>query len=125
MQKVPQRGKRTYSSRKQAILTTREIVQTRGESPINHLIRLAYKAENEGDLNLASSNWKEIQAYLEPKMKAIDPIEQNEKRKQTATLAQLADIRTAILKGDVTTLPEESKVIDVQPIEQRGIMDML
>ena len=103
-----------YGNRKRGnkrIQSVLEVLQINGENPTANLIRLAIRAEKEGDLNLASRNWAEILGYIEAKRKPIDPIEQTEKLQRIATLEELLALKQAVLAGAAAVF-EETQVIE-------------
>ena len=70
-----------------------------GINPFMELARLAVKAEKNGDLATASTNWRHISEYVDAKRKAIDPAENALKQKQIMTLEQLAEVKRMIVYG--------------------------
>ena len=81
------------------MLTAAEIMSEMGQNPIRNIARNAAKAEQAGDYATAVRGWTEIQCYLEPKRKPVDPDEKEERSKRIATLEELTRIKTAILAG--------------------------
>ncbi len=76
------------------------------------LARLAVKAERNGDLATASTNWRHISEYVDAKRKAIDPAENALKQKQIMTLEELGKVKRLIMYGDQENAEFESSVID-------------
>lgn len=70
------------------------VCQQEGRHPISELMRLADKAEKEGNLDLASTNWKVIQEYCQAKPKPVDDDANDEiveGEYDIATLESIAD----------------------------------
>ena len=101
------------------MLLAREVMQRMGQNPIENMARNAAKAELKGDYSTALRGWAEIQTYIEPRRKPVDPIEQLEKGERIATLQELQRMKLAILKGHGEG-SEGQAVIDVEAIDVTG-----
>lgn len=107
----------TNTGRKPLVARVRTALQTMEEmglNPFKELARLAIKAEKNGDLGTASTNWRYLGEYVDAKRKAIDPAENALKHKQIATLDELAKMKRMILAGTIEAI-DESTVIDQEP----------
>lgn len=78
-----------------------EVLMQTGHCPIKKIINLSLKAEKQGKLETAMSGWKEILAYVQPKFKAIDPLEQAQKAKDIMSLEDLNKLKQAVIAGDI------------------------
>ena len=103
------RGKKHLTKRAITCLKTMEDL---GINPFMELARLAVKAERNGDLATASTNWRHISEYVDAKRKAIDPAENALKQKQIMTLEELGKVKRLIMYGDQENAEFESSVID-------------
>ena len=103
------------------VLMTQEVLRNTGQNPIENIIRLARKAEKDGDYSNALRGWIEIQSYIEAKRKAVDPMEQDAKRKQAMTIKELEAIRDQLLAGTTTAIIEVEaiEIAEIVPAETR------
>lgn len=81
--------------------SAQEICSILQVNPLFEIARIALKAEKQGELKTAQSCWSEIQSYMAPKYKAVDPAQQIEKAAKAADLAELQKIKQAILSGTI------------------------
>ena len=81
------------------------------------LARLAVKAEKNGDLATASTNWRHISEYCDAKRKAIDPAENALKQKQLMTLEELGKVKRLIMYGEEEEATFESSVVEPEENE--------
>ena len=85
----PKGHKNISSARVQQILTKHK------RNPIEELINLADYARLKGDINLAYQIWKEIQAYREPKRRAVEikesPITPEESKQNVEQMLNLLE----------------------------------
>lgn len=94
-----------------------------GINPAEELMRLAYLSEDAKDYSTAAGIWKELLAYIEPKMKAYDPGEDKEREAKLVTLDELRRIKTAILSGEVTAIDENSIIENPKPIQDLEVIE--
>ena len=99
------------------VRVVREVLTDTGYCPVQNMIRVAIKAENAKQYSVAAGLWKELQSYMEPKFKAIDPLEQAQKAKDIMGLEDLRKIKEAILEGDVGAVQEALPIPDAQVVE--------
>jgi hypothetical protein len=95
------------------MLAAEEVMKRMGQNPIENIARNALKAEINGDYGTAVRGWSEIQCYLAPKRKPIDPEEQAERSKRLVTLDELQAIKHALRSN---LLEAEAKAIDAQEV---------
>lgn len=90
------RGRKALTKRAITCIKTMEDL---GINPFKELARLAVKAEKNGDLATASTNWRHISEYVDAKRKAVDPTENALKQKELMTLEELGEVKRLILYG--------------------------
>lgn len=105
-----------FSTRGKRLLTVREALEKKSIDPVVELIKIANKAQKEGDLNLASKIYIELNGFQHAKLKPFDPIERTEKLTRDLTLGEIQRMRERILDSEVGKMTEEqTTVIDVEP----------
>lgn len=106
------------TGRKSQTVRLKQCVQTLAEmglNPFREIARLAVKAEKNGDLTVASTNWRFLGEYVDAKRKPIDPLEQAQLEKSINTMEDLAKLKAAIL-GGAAVLIEDSSVIEHEAV---------
>lgn len=83
--------------------TCKETLERMGHNPFEHLARLACRAEINGDLATASTNWRHLSEFMDAKRKTVDPDEQKDRKNRTITLEYLQQLKADVLAaaGDV------------------------
>ena len=93
----------------------KKIIETLDEldiCPTRALIRNALKAEDAKQYSVAIRGRAEILNYLQPKYKAIDPLEQAAKAKDVLSLQQLQHMKEAVMTGDINKVQEAIPVVE-------------
>lgn len=103
-------GLRAGAGRKKGSLNKRtlaiqEILEWHQCDPFEGMVRVARKAEEEGDLATAGRLYAELAQYRESKRKAIDPLKLEERRQERLTLDELLQMRQKLLALPDTTTP--------------------
>ena len=112
-----QTGRKSQTTRlKQCVQTLAEM----GLNPFREIARLAIKAERNGDLTVASTNWRFLGEFVDAKRKPIDPLEQKQLEKQLTTLEDLSKLRAAILGGTMVAIEEDS-IIEPEAIDTEEV----
>lgn len=87
-------------------------------------MRLAYLSEDIKDYSTAAGIWKELLAYVEPKLKPYDPGEDKEREAKLVTLEELRKIKTAILSGEVTAVDESTVIENPKPVQDLEVIEI-
>ena len=112
-----QTGRKSQTTRlKQCVQTLAEM----GLNPFREIARLAVKAEKNGDLTVASTNWRFLGEYVDAKRKPIDPLEQAQLEKSINTMEDLAKLKAAIL-GGAAVLIEDSSIIEHEALDAEEV----
>lgn len=81
--------------------------------PFKGMIRNAMKAENAKQYGVAGKLWGDLASYIQPKFKAIDPLEQAAKAKDIMSLEDLSRMKQAVMSGDIEQVKQAiPQVID-------------
>ena len=101
----PRRGKRAQN--------VNEVLADLDLCSVRSLVRIALKAENAKQYSVAGSIWKDLHSYMQPRFKAIDPLEQAAKAKEVMSMEDLQKMKQAVLSGDIHQVQEAvPEVID-------------
>lgn len=95
-------------------ITCIKTMEDLGINPFMELARLAVKAERNGDLATASTNWRHISEYVDAKRKAMDPAENALKQKQLMTLEELGKVKRLIMYGESEEAEFNDSVIEAE-----------
>ena len=97
------------------LLNVREALEQSGENPVRNLMRIARKAEKENDLNCAAGIWKELQSYVQAKLKPYDPVERGQALSKQMTLDELQTLKKQ-LQDDTVKVIDKSEAIDASDL---------
>lgn len=115
--RVPRRA----SPRKKQ-MTAKEIADNYDVCPFRSMIRCAIKLEQQKKWSPAGNLWEKYASYIQPKYKAVDPLEQAERASKVLNLGDLQELKQAILSGEYSEIESALKTPVPEAVEVQSLL---